>query len=198
MVVNIFPVLSGRQERGLEKQRNQWKGQASLCGSSVCSERLAYAPYEFNKNSNLHKQYITSPKKDRSLHTHTQPICLLNGRSCHQANMSRADSREWSPLQDLLYSQPGSCPLASGQRSDGWRAGRAVGWRGGDGWGWISDRLRDVEMEGKIRGQGDGGTDWEKKWEEGGDAEKICGFWMQKWPVSPSPPQVRKKQAESL
>lgn len=133
MVVNIFPVLSGRQERGLEKQRNQWKGQASLCSSSVCSERLAYAPYEFNKNSNLHKQYITSPKKDRSLHTHTQPICLLNGRSCHQANMSRADSREWSPLQDLLYSQPGSCPLASGQRSDGWRAGRAVGWRGGTG-----------------------------------------------------------------
>lgn len=73
-MLNIFPVLSGRQERGLEKQRNQWK--ASLCGSSVCSERLTYVPYEFNINSNLHKQYITSLKKDRLLHTHTHPTNL--------------------------------------------------------------------------------------------------------------------------
>lgn len=62
----------------------------------------------------------------RQISAHAQPIWLLNGQLCHQTNASWADSREWSPLQDLLYSQPGSSPLASGQQSDGWRDGGAV------------------------------------------------------------------------
>lgn len=41
--------------------------------------------------------------------------------------LSRADNADRSPLRDLLYSQCGSCPLASGQQSDGWRERGAVG-----------------------------------------------------------------------
>lgn len=58
-------------------------------------------------------------------------ICLVNGQWRHQANMRRGDSRERSPLRDLLYSQPGSCLHASGQPSDGWRDERVAAQGGG-------------------------------------------------------------------
>lgn len=134
---------------------------------------------------------------------HRKPICLLNGQSCPQINASWGDSREWSPLQDLLYSQPSSCPLASGQQSDGWRDEEAVGQ--GRRWAWISGRLKDVKMEGKIRGQIDRKQEKYKKWgwcvrvKERRKAVITELFILDaEITFDPMRPQVRKKQAESL
>lgn len=147
-VLNVFPVLSGQLVRHLEKVRNQWKRQASRCNITVCWEHILNAhwcwPHEFWW---LEQQLCINNMLPST--AHRKPICLLNGQSCPQIDASWGDSREWSPLQDLLYSQPSSCPLASGQQSDGWRDGGAVG--RGRRWAWISGKLKDVKMEGKIR-----------------------------------------------
>lgn len=114
------------------------------------------------------KQASICKKKRRQIAKRKKAICLVNGQWRHQANMRRGDSREWSPLRDLLYSQPGSCLHASGQPSDGWRDELGEGDRWGGGWAWITGKQRDVKMEGKIRVNGSGG---------GGGTRKHATLW---------------------
>lgn len=109
------------------KVRKEWKSQVALLlyvQSLWCSLMSLHAGWWLEQKLCINNMLPSTAQ--------AKPICLLNGQSCPGINTSWADSREWSPLQDLLYSQPQLLPAASGQQSDGWRDGGAVGRGGGE------------------------------------------------------------------
>ena len=144
------------------------------------------------KNQICINNTLPSWKKDRSLHmhthTHTHTTNLpfkwtVMSSSKHEPSRQQGVVTPPRPLVQSARLLPARLGTAE-WRMEGRTSCGSVG--GGGGWAWISDRLRDVEMEGKIRGQGDGRTDWKKNGKGGRcRREKICGFWMQKRPVSP-------------
>lgn len=108
----------------------------------------------------LHKQYITFHKKtDRFAHRPNLPFkWTVMSSDKHELSRQQGVVTLPRPLVQsarLLPARLGTAEWRMEGQVELW-----VGW-GRRRWAWISDRLRDVKIEGKIRGQKD--RTWEKK-----------------------------------
>ncbi len=201
-VLNIFPVLSGQLVSHLEKVRIQWKRQARRCNNTVCSD---HTPMLTNvslwipmiRKKHLHKKYVAFHKKtNRCTHRTNLPFkWTVMSSNKHALSRQQGVVTPPRPLVQSARLLPARLGTAE-WRMEGWRSCGS----GGRRWAWISDRLRDVKMEGKIRGQRDRKQEKQTEKNEKRGRECVRGrqrrkgaedwlfhrwFWMQKWHLTP-------------
>lgn len=153
----------------------------------------------------LHKQYITFHKKtDRFAHRPNLPFkWTVMSSDKHELSRQQGVVTLPRPLVQsarLLPARLGTAEWRMEGQVELW-----VGW-GRRRWAWISDRLRDVKIEGKIRGQKD--RTWEKKGiccmrerQRGKKSDELFILLLildAEMTHETTGPQVRKKQIESL